>query len=88
MSPSSPAILDSMGWVSFKLNELEAAEQHLRQAFEKMADPEVASHLIEVLSAVMANWQRLRKSWDMLAEYPDDKMLVDVKERLVELSVQ
>ncbi|MEZ5480383.1 MAG: tetratricopeptide repeat protein [Thiolinea sp.] len=88
LSPSSPAILDSMGWVSFKLNELEAAEQHLRQAFEKMADPEVASHLIEVLSARGKLAEAKKILQDMLAEYPDDKMLVDVKERLVELSVQ
>ncbi len=86
LMPNSAAILDSMGWVLYKLGDYDGAEKQLRQAFGKMRDPEVASHLIEVLSRLgkLAEAQKLLQ--DMLTEYPDDKMLVDVKERLAELS--
>lgn len=85
-NPSSPATLDSMGWVLFKLGDMTGAEKYLRDAFDKMPDPEVASHLIEVLSQQGKKDEAGKILKDMLAEYPDDKRLVEIKERLVELS--
>jgi tetratricopeptide (TPR) repeat protein len=85
LNPSSPATLDSMGWVLYKLGELAEAEKYLRDAFEKMPDPEVASHLIEVLSQQGKKEEAAKLLKEMLTEYPDDKRLVEVKERLVEL---
>lgn len=85
-NPSSPATLDSMGWVLYKLGDLAGAEKYLREAFDKMPDPEVASHLIEVLSRQGNKAEASKILKEMLAEYPDDKRLVEVKERLVELS--
>ncbi|MGB0845971.1 MAG: tetratricopeptide repeat protein [Thiolinea sp.] len=86
LNPTSPAILDSMGWVLYQLGDNEGAEEQLRLAFSKMRDPEVASHLIEVLSKRGKNDEAEKILSDMLAEYPDDKMLLDVKERLAELA--
>ncbi len=86
LRPASPAVMDSMGWVMFKQGELEGAEKWLRQAFEKMEDPEVASHLIEVLSARGKRDEARQILQDMLVKYPEDKLLADVKERLVGLS--
>nr|CAA6828966.1 MAG: FIG140336: TPR domain protein [uncultured Thiotrichaceae bacterium] len=84
-NPTSPATLDSMGWVLYKLNDLKGAEKYLREAFEKMPDPEVASHLIEVLSRKGEKEEAGKILKEMLAEYPEDKRLVEIKERLVEL---
>lgn len=86
LAPDSPAILDSMGWVLYKLGDYQGAEKQLRLAFARMRDPEVASHLIEVLSRLGKLTEAQKLLQDMLKEYPDDKMLVDVKERLAELS--
>lgn len=86
LNPSSPATLDSMGWVLYKLGDLEGAEKYLRDAFEKMPDPEVGSHLIEVLSQLGKKDEAAQLLEEMLAEYPDDKLLLDVKERLAELT--
>ncbi len=85
-NPSSPATLDSMGWVLYKLGDLAGAEKYLREAFEKMPDPEVASHLVDVLSERGKKDEAGKILKEMLAEYPDDERLVEVKERLVELT--
>ena len=86
LAPDSAAILDSMGWVLYQLSDNEGAEKYLRMAFKKMPDPEVASHLIEVLDKQGKKDEAQKILQEMLAEYPDDKMLVDIKERLAKLS--
>jgi len=52
MAPDDPFIMDSMGWVEYRLGKLDAAEAHLRRAYGLRRDPEIAVHLGEVL------WQR------------------------------
>jgi len=49
LDPDSPAVLDSMGWVLYRLGELDAARDYLQQAYAKDPDDEIAAHLIEVL---------------------------------------
>lgn len=49
LEPNNPAILDSLGWVHYRLGDPEAALPWLEQAWAAMPDQEVAAHLIEVL---------------------------------------
>ncbi len=56
MSPEDPFIMDSMGWVEYRMGNLEAAEAHLRRAYGLRRDPEIAVHLGEVL------WQRGKRA--------------------------
>jgi tetratricopeptide (TPR) repeat protein len=49
MAPEDPFIMDSMGWVEYRLGNLDAAEAHLRRAYSLRRDPEIAVHLGEVL---------------------------------------
>ncbi|WP_426809680.1 tetratricopeptide repeat protein [Pseudomonas sp. WOUb67] len=51
LTPDDPAVLDSLGWVNYRLGNLDAAETYLRQAFANFPDHEVAAHLGEVLWA-------------------------------------
>jgi len=46
--PEDPAIRDSLGWVQFKLGDLDAAEKNLLKAYDAIAEDEVAAHLIEL----------------------------------------
>ena len=73
--PGDPFILDSMGWVSYRLQNLDAAEEYLRKALAKRNDPEIASHLVEVLLAA----GKLREATEILAkankDFPGDKKL-------------
>ena len=49
MAPDDPFILDSMGWVQYRMGKLDEAETHLRKAYTLRSDPEIAVHLGEVL---------------------------------------
>jgi Flp pilus assembly protein TadD len=49
LAPDDPFIMDSMGWVEYRLGRLDAAIQHLHRAYEQRSDPEIAVHLGEVL---------------------------------------
>ena len=49
MAPGDPFIMDSMGWVQFRLGHLNEAEELLRRAYSLRSDPEIAVHLGEVL---------------------------------------
>ncbi|CAN7604459.1 tetratricopeptide repeat protein [Massilia sp. LjRoot122] len=49
MAPGDPFIMDSMGWVQYRLGNLDEAEKQLRNAYTLRRDPEIAVHLGEVL---------------------------------------
>lgn len=49
MAPEDPFIMDSMGWVHFRLGNLDEAESYLRRAYGLRSDPEIGVHLGEVL---------------------------------------
>jgi tetratricopeptide (TPR) repeat protein len=49
MAPGDPFIMDSMGWVQYRLGKLDEAEKYLRNAYALRRDPEIAVHLGEVL---------------------------------------
>jgi len=53
--PDDPAIMDSLGWVNYRLGELKEALKWLSMAFEKLVDAEIAAHYGEVL------WQSNQK---------------------------
>jgi len=49
LEPENPAILDSMGWVLFKLGRAEEGLPYLREAAEAEPHPEIVAHLVEAL---------------------------------------
>ena len=51
LEPNSPEILDSMGWVNFRLGRLTLALDYLEKAHALKQDPEIQAHLIQVLEA-------------------------------------
>ena len=56
MAPGDPFIMDSMGWVQYRLGNLDEAEANLRRAYALRADVDIAVHLGEVL------WHKGRKA--------------------------
>jgi len=82
IDPSSPAIIDSLGWVLFKLGQHDEALVELQRAYDGFDDHEVAAHLVEVLVAL----ERVDEAMTLLDEAteknPDSKLLEDVRERL------
>lgn len=49
LQPDDASVIDSMGWVSYRLGRLDEAEMYLREAWEVSANAEIAAHLGEVL---------------------------------------
>ncbi|MBS0515842.1 MAG: tetratricopeptide repeat protein [Proteobacteria bacterium] len=63
LKPGEPAIIDSMGWVQYRLGNLDAAVEQLRSAYAKQRDPEIAAHLGEVLW-VSGRKDEARQVWE------------------------
>jgi tetratricopeptide (TPR) repeat protein len=82
LKPDDPAIIDSMGWVQYRLGHIEKALTYLRQAFEKYPDHEVAAHLGEVLW-VSGNREEAGEIWRKgLESKPDSRLILDAMRRL------
>jgi len=68
LAPDDAHILDSKGWVLFRMGDLEGAIRHLRRAYSLRPDVEIAAHLGEVpWKADMQEearqvWRRARES--------------------------
>ena len=62
MAPNDPFIMDSMGWVQYRMGNLTEAAAHLRKAYSLRNDPEIAVHLGEVLWK-MGQQEDARKLW-------------------------
>ena len=82
LSPGDPAILDSLGWVYYKLGQYSESEALLREAHKAFPDPEVAAHLGEVLW-VQGRQFEARDVWrDGLGRVPDHPIILETVKRL------
>ena len=81
LNPDSPAIIDSLGWVLYKLGQHEEGLAELQRAYERMEDPEVASHLVEVLAELERRDEALALLESAEKLHPDNKLLEDVRSR-------
>jgi tetratricopeptide (TPR) repeat protein len=81
--PDDPAIIDSMGWVHFRLGKLNEARTYLQQAWDMTNDGEIGAHLGEVLwmqgehDAARRIWEESRKN------SPDNPVLKRVLDRFM-----
>jgi Flp pilus assembly protein TadD len=66
-TPDDPAVIDSLGWVLYRLGRLQEARDHLQKAYDMTADGEIGAHLGEVMwtmgdkDAARAVWDKARK---------------------------
>jgi len=81
LTPDDHFILDSMGWVHYRMGRLDQELEFIRRAYDNQPDPEIAAHLGEVL------WQQGKheeaiSTWDAaLREYPDNEVLVNTAKK-------
>ena len=82
MAPGDPFILDSMGWVQYRMGKLDEAESILRRAYALRSDADIAVHLGEVLwhNGKKADAQKLWR--DALAKDPNNDTLKNTLARL------
>ena len=82
LAPNDPAIIDSLGWVQYRLGLYDEARQNLDKAYELYPDHEVAAHLGEVLW-VMGEKSAARAVWrKALESQPDSEYIRSAMERL------
>lgn len=82
MAPEDPFIMDSMGWVHYRMGNLDEAEKFLRRAYGLRRDPEIAVHLGEVLWK-KGQQSQARQLWrEALAKDPQNDTLKDTLARL------
>lgn len=82
LAPDDPAVLDSMGWVHFRMGDAEKALPYLEQALEGDDNPEIAAHLIEVLWTLERHEEAREIVDHAMENYPDDPYLTRTLERL------
>ena len=82
IKPDSPAILDSMGWVQYRMGNNEEALRYLRRAFDKVQDVEIAAHLGELLWITGQKQEAQEVLQSALKKNPDNKYLQRAIKRL------
>ena len=82
LSPNSPSIIDSLGWVLFKLGRAQEALTYLEQAYNMVSDPEIAAHLGEVYW-VLGNSEQALELWSKtLKQHPNHQEIMQTMLRL------
>jgi len=82
LRPDDAFIIDSMGWVQYRLGNLEKARDLLQKALDTRPDAEIAAHLGEVLWK-LGETDAARAIWkDAMSESPDNKVLKETVEKL------
>lgn len=82
IAPDDPYILDSMGWLLFRENDLDGALEYLERAHTLRPDPEIAAHLGEVLWLMERRDEARRVLEEASRADPDNATLADTIERL------
>lgn len=85
LRPDDPAVIDSMGWVAYRMGRLDEARDYLQRAYDlSRHEPEIAAHLGEVLWHLDRRTQA-RHIWsDALDKHPDNDVLQETIQRLTQ----
>lgn len=82
LQPMEPSIIDSMGWIAFRLGQMQQAIQFLQKAWQLDRNPEIAAHLGEVLW-VNGQLEAAKAVWTDGQEVDaENAVLVETLERL------
>jgi tetratricopeptide (TPR) repeat protein len=82
--PDDPAIIDSFGWVNYRLGKYDEAIRLLRTALSQFDDSEISAHLGEVLW-VSGSQEEAREVWQRaLKKSPDDPLIQKIMQRFIQ----
>ena len=85
LRPEEVAIIDSLGWLRYKQGNIQDAMKLLMMAYEQSEDPEIASHLIEVM--IVQGQQQEAKALlvRMIQQHPDDERLKSMQKKIIDI---
>lgn len=75
LNPNDHFVVDSLGWVLYRLGLHDEALHYLKQAYQAQADPEIAAHLGEVLWIKGQKEQATTILRDAFVQHPDNEAL-------------
>lgn len=82
LAPNTPAIIDSLGWIHYRLGNLDKALVLLQSAYSEFPDHEVAAHLGEVLWQLDRN-DEAQDIWQQgLEANPESSIIKETQKRL------
>ena len=81
-NPEDPAIIDSKGWVLFKMGEYEEALTYLQRAHDSLLDEEVISHLAETLLKLGREDEARQVLQEGAENLPDSELIPETRARL------
>ena len=82
LRPDDAIIIDSLGWLYFKQGKNKDAASLLMSAYEITEDPEIATHLIEVLLTQGQKKEATAFLSKVMEQYPNDELLKSIKKKL------
>ena len=80
--PDNPAIIDSYGWILYRMGKYKEAEEELNRAYQLYKDPEIASHLIKALLKTNKKEKAKKLYTESRLLFIDNKYLIDINEDL------
>jgi len=83
LSPDDAFILDSMGWVHYRLGNHKEALHFLQRAYARRPDPEIAAHLGEVMWAKGKKTEAEQLWRSALLEHGDNELLQETVKRFL-----
>jgi len=84
LDPDNPAIIDSYGWILYRMGKYEEAEEELNKAYQLYKDPEIAFHLIKVLLKTNKKERAKNIFTEARVLFMDNKYLIDINEDVFE----
>jgi len=75
LAPNDPFILDSVGWLRYRQGRPEEALTLLQSAYRRQYDPEIAAHLVEVLTVLGRHEEAQALLEQALGRSPDAEAL-------------
>ena len=84
LDPDNPAIIDSYGWILYRMGKYKEAEEELNKAYQLYKDPEIAFHLIKVLLKTNKKERAKNIFTEARVLFMDNKYLIDINEDVFE----
>ncbi|MFT5452320.1 MAG: tetratricopeptide (TPR) repeat protein [Enterobacterales bacterium] len=81
-NPASPAVIDSMGWVLYRLGKLPEALDYLQKAYTLDKSSEIAAHLVEILWQLNEKTKAQAVIAAVLKDSPDNEAIKTLTNRL------
>jgi tetratricopeptide (TPR) repeat protein len=87
LKPDEAVILDSYGWLKYKVGDLQSALDYLQRAYDKQPENEIAAHLAEVLW-VLGKKDEARKLFEKAIDNtPEDSYLIDFNNKFLKSNI-